>query len=348
MDLSSVALVDHHAHGILRARPTLDEFRGLLSESPDPRQWPHVATSLTYRRAIRELAAFFDLEPTEAAVYRHRLDSDPAEYARRLLRATRTETLLVDDGFPSAGEGTSCGELGELAECEARPVLRIERVAEEAAGNVVEAVRAEVATARARGFAGLKTIVAYRYGLDLPARPAQTELLTGRVEGEVAAAVLVAALESNESTGDPLPVQVHTGFGDSDLCLPRADPGHLKPLIERFRDTSFVLLHCYPFVREAGWLAHVYGNVFFDLSLTIPHVSRPAEALREALELAPVSKLLYASDAARTPELYYLAASWWRAALAEVLEAALPEDEAEEAARLVLRENARRLYRLGD
>ena len=53
MDLESVPLVDHHAHGILRGRPTLDEFRGLFSESPDPRQWPHVSTGVTYRRAIR-------------------------------------------------------------------------------------------------------------------------------------------------------------------------------------------------------------------------------------------------------------------------------------------------------
>jgi hypothetical protein len=28
----------------------------------------------------------------------------------------------------------------------------------------------------------------------------------------------------------------------------------------------FVLLHNYPHVRQAGWLAHVYANVFFDLS----------------------------------------------------------------------------------
>jgi predicted TIM-barrel fold metal-dependent hydrolase len=139
---------------------------------------------------------------------------------------------------------------------------------------------------------------------------------------------------------------VHCGFGDSDLQLARSDPSHLKPLIERFRNTPFVLLHCYPFVREAGWLAHVYGNVWFDLSLTIPHVARPVDALQEALELAPVSKLLYASDAARTPELYYLAAKWWREALADVLADALPEAEAEEAGRLVLRENARRLYGL--
>ena len=149
-------------------------------------------------------------------------------------------------------------------------------------------------------------------------------------------------MEANEATGAPLPVQVHCGFGDSDLWLARADPSHLKPLVERFRDTRFVLLHCYPFVREAGWLAHVYGNVWFDLSLTIPHVSRPAEALREALELAPVSKLLYASDAARTPELYYLAAKWWREALAEVL----PPDEAEGDGRAILRENALALYGL--
>ena len=144
---------------------------------------------------------------------------------------------------------------------------------------------------------------------------------------------------SNDSSGDPLPVQVHSGFGDSDLHVWRSDPSYLKPLVERFRSTSFVLLHCYPFVREAGWLAHVYGNVFFDLSLTIPHVSRPVEALREALELAPISKLLYASDAARTPELYFVAATTWRDALAEVLD---DEDDA----RLVLRENARALYRL--
>jgi predicted TIM-barrel fold metal-dependent hydrolase len=204
-------------------------------------------------------------------------------------------------------------------------VLRIERVvAEEGA----EAVPEVVAAARRRGYVGLKTISAYRTGLEL-------ERLHDFVP---------TALEANEATGRPLPVQVHCGFGDWDLYLPRADPTHLKPLIERFRETSFVLLHCYPFVREAGWLAHVYGNVWFDLSLTIPHVSRPAEMIRQALELGPVSKLLYASDAARTPELYYLAAKWWRDALAEVLPELLG-DEADSAARRILSENALEVYR---
>jgi uncharacterized protein len=128
--------------------------------------------------------------------------------------------------------------------------------------------------------------------------------------------------------------------------LPRTDPGLFKPLFERFPETSFVLLHCYPFVRQAGWLASVYSDVFFDLSLTIPHVARPAAALAEAIELAPLSKLLYASDAVGTPELYLLAAVWWRDALAEVLSGLLTSAAAEHGARLILRDNAAALYRL--
>jgi predicted TIM-barrel fold metal-dependent hydrolase len=320
--LSRIRLVDHHAHGLLLSRPTLDEFRGLHSESRDPRQWRHVASGLTYRRGIRELAAFLGCEASEEAVHARRSAADPHEYASALLRATGTEWLLVDDGYPPPGEGTTCQELGELAGCRARPVLRIERVAEE-----TDDLRT-VERARKDGFVALKTIAAYRGGLH-----------------EVAPMV-IAALEANAASGAPLPVQVHCGFGDADLSLPQADPGHLKPVIERFADTPFVLLHCYPFVREAGWLAHVYANVYVDLSLTIPFIARPAEALREALELAPVSKLLYASDAARTPELYYLAAKWWREALAEVLAEALPRDEAEGAGRAILRENALALYDL--
>ena len=317
LDLHGIALVDHHAHGVLRAQPTLDEFRGLFSESPDPRQWPHVATGITYRRAIRELAELFGVESSEEAVRAYRLAREPRDYARALLAETNTEYLLLDDGYPPTDVGTSWDEFADWVGVPAQPVLRLET---HAPGDVV--------SARAEGYVALKTIAAYRGGLD---RVAQD---------------IVAALEANEASGDPLPVQVHCGFGDSDLRLWRADPSYLKPLVERFRETPFVLLHCYPYVREAGWLAHVYGNVWFDLSLTIPQVSQPAEAIREALELAPVSKLLYASDAARTPELYYLAALWWRRALAEVLPQLQPEGEAEESARLILRDNARSLYRL--
>jgi hypothetical protein len=318
--LGGVGLVDHHAHGVLTGHPeTLVAFRGLFSESRDPRQWPHVASSVSYRHAITDLAAKLGCEPEEEAVYRHRLARAPEEYASALLRATRTELLLLDDGYPPPGEGYGVEAMGELAGCRALPVLRIETRARP---------EDDVVSARERGFAALKTIAAYRGGL--------------RLAGDHP---LWRVLEANEATGKPLPVQVHCGFGDSDLLLPHADPGWLKPVIEAFSETPFVLLHCYPFVREAGWLAHVYANVYFDLSLTIPYVARAAEMLRQALELAPVSKLLYASDAARAPELYFLAAKRWREALGEVLPELLPAGPAEEAGRAILRDNALRLYR---
>jgi uncharacterized protein len=304
----------------LRALPaTIDEFRGLFSESHDPRQWPHIATGATYRSAIALIADHLGCDPDERAVYERRLAADPAAYAASLVHATNTEVMLLDDGYPAGDVGTTWSELADLVDVPARPVLRLESRGSRAADAV--------GRARAEGYVALKTIAAYRGGLD-------------RVSAEV-----VAALEVNELTGAALPVQVHCGFGDADLHLWRADPSYLKPLVERFRETTFVLLHCYPFVREAGWLAHVYGNVFFDLSLTIPHVARPAAALRDALELAPASKLLYASDAARTPELYLLAATWWRDALAEVLPG-LYGDAASEIAERILRGNARTLYDL--
>lgn len=217
--------------------------------------------------------------------------------------------------------------MGALAGCPAYPVLRIESLAADVCAE-------RVAAARADGFAALKTVLAYRGGLEL-----------ARADEEVRDRLL-AALAANRDTGDPLPLQVHTGFGDPDVLLARSDPSLLKPLLERFPETPFVLLHGYPFHRQAGWLASVYPNVFFDLSLTIPHVARPAAVLAEAIELAPLSKLLYASDAVRTPELYLLAAVWWRDALAAVLGPLLGDDEALAAGRLILRDNAVGLYRL--
>jgi hypothetical protein len=341
----------------VEAPATLDEFRGLFSESPDPRQWPHVATGITYLRAIPVLADLLGCEPTEEAIFERRRTSEPDGYAAIMLRATRSEWLLLDTGFPPLGRGVGWEDMGRLAGCAAAPVLRIESLGDDGLARglgldeIRELVRTEVAAARDRGYVALKTVAAYRSGLDVgPPDPegAAGALATGipRVEAKALVDLLLHdALEANAA--DPLPVQVHCGFGDSDLLLPRADPGHLKPLIERFAAMPFVLLHNYPYVREAGWLAHVYANVFFDLSLTIPHVSRPAEMVREALELAPTSKLLYASDANRAPELYPLAARWWREALSEVLGEALPAGEAEHAGRRVLRENALALYRLG-
>ena len=52
-----------------------------------------------------------------------------------------------------------------------------------------------------------------------------------------------------------------------------------------------MLLHCYPFHREAGYLAQVFPHVYFDVGLAVNYTGRAAGAvLAESLELAPFGK----------------------------------------------------------
>ena len=112
----------------------------------------------------------------------------------------------------------------------------------------------------------------------------------------------------------------------------------------------FVLLHCYPFVREAGYLAALYANVFVDVSLTVPLTAHGSiAAFSHALELAPISKLMFATDAHSLPELFFVGALHGRRALARALDRIVADDyltaaQAADAAEAVLWRNAASLY----
>jgi predicted TIM-barrel fold metal-dependent hydrolase len=114
-----------------------------------------------------------------------------------------------------------------------------------------------------------------------------------------------------------------------------------------------VLLHaCYPYTREGGYLAAVYENVYLDLSYGIPFLGY-GEMLaftRQALGVAPISKLLYSSDGIGVPELHWMGATVGRRVLGQTLgelvaHGELGVSEAEAAGEDVLRGNAIRLYR---
>ncbi|NTU85912.1 MAG: amidohydrolase family protein, partial [Chloroflexales bacterium] len=166
--------------------------------------------------------------------------------------------------------------------------------------------------------------------------------------------LLRAALEEAAATATP--VQFHVAFGDDDADLRTAGPLHLRPLLQdpALRRVPFVLLHCYPYVREAGYLAALYANVFVDVSLTVPLTAHgSAAAFSEALELAPVAKVLFATDAHSIPELFYVGALHGRRALGQTLgrlvgEGMLTTAQAEGAAEDILRRNAARVYGLGE
>ena len=145
-----------------------------------------------------------------------------------------------------------------------------------------------------------------------------------------------------------LPLHLHTGFGDRDLDLRLADPLHLRPLLERGLEARLVLLHAsYPYTRHAAYLASVYPNVYVDLSLVSPLLAGPAltRALEDLLGQAPVTRLLYGSDAWGIPDWLWLAARATRRALAEAL-AWLPAAEQTWTAQRILHDNAAELYSL--
>ena len=206
----------------------------------------------------------------------------------------------------------------------------------------------------------MKSIAAYRHGLDLdPARPSASEVRAAAGRWLAAGArrltdgvLLRFLLWSGADTG--LPVQVHTGFGDRDLSLARADPALLQPWLAAVEPAGapVILLHAYPYHRSAGWLAAVHAHVHVDVGLTVGQTGAAStHILGELLELAPFGKLLFSTDGYRLPELYLTGAAQFRHSLGRLLDervgdGAIAAGDAEKLAALVGAGNARRVYRL--
>jgi predicted TIM-barrel fold metal-dependent hydrolase len=371
----SVRAVDHHCHPLRRwpFQLTAVELRSAFTEAIDPEiAGQHVIHTAAYQGALHRIAAELDCDPSEAAIIGRRNAADPTSYARRLLGRTATEVMLVDRGFAS-GDSFSIEEQQQATGIPQLEIIRLETLAESlvnAASDPREwftAVRAALRAAIQRGAVGVKTICAYRASLKL--EPVDTDALgvafsALRVRAEGAQSlrltgnVLCHALlfEAAQECQDlDVPLQVHCGFGDPDEDLAETSPLGLRPLFidPTYRGLKVALLHCYPYHREAAYLCSVFPGVHMDLSLAIPFAAlEGVHAIREALGLCPTSKLLYASDATRYPEVYLVAATLHREALAEALGELVERRfmlraAAVDAGRLVLAENARRLYRLG-
>jgi uncharacterized protein len=367
-------LVDHHCHGVLCRDADEATLESLLSEGagfPGGSAFDSQA-GFAFRRLcppVLGLPPHAELRDYAA----RRAELGATEVSKRFLQAAGLSALCVDTGY-TPELITSPAELGSLAGATAYEIVRLERVAEDVAATGVGAaafpgtVRSALATrtAGANRVVGVKSIAAYRTGLELTSeRPSDAEVAA-------AAGRWLARVGEN---GPPrladktlhrfliwcgvdlgLPVQFHVGYGDSDVDLHRCNPLLLTPLLRAIQQTGVpvMLLHNYPYHREAGYLAQVFPHVYVDAGLATHNLGARAPALlAEALELAPFGKFLYSSDAFGLPELYYLGAALFRTALSALFTAGLDEDLYAE--RTVLRltkmicaDNAKRAYALGD
>ncbi|MEV5573775.1 amidohydrolase family protein [Spirillospora sp. NPDC052269] len=364
-------LVDHHCHGVVRRDLDRAGFEALMTEADAPGPLGGTLFDSRVGLAVRRWCApVLDLAPHASPddYLARRAELGYAEVNRRFLASAGLDALCVDTGFNPDGLLTP-DELGDLAGAKAHEIVRLETLAETVAArddnahDFADAFRAALAE-RTRNAVGVKSIAAYRAGLDLAGeRPTDHEvvkaterLLRAPSEGRplrVADPVLHRFLIWCASDLR-LPVQFHVGYGDAEADLSRGDPLLLTGLLRELADagTTVLLLHNYPFQRSAGYLTQVFPNVFADVGLALHGVGdRASVLLGELLELAPFGKVLYSSDAYGLAEYYHLAALLFRRALGMVLDGGVAQGswtgaDASRLAGMIAAGNARRVYGL--
>jgi hypothetical protein len=370
LDLSSIPIIDHHAHPLLRpeASSTAVSFQQWFTESTAAEiHARHVPQALFFRTGLRWLAELLDCEPAVEAVLTARANQPYEAWVRRLFTEANIEWLLCDYGYQGE-QAYDHPEMQTLLPCPVRPILRLETLAQELIlqhetfAQMFDAFTAVVGQAAANGYVALKSIIAYRSGLAvMPSSYAAAgeAFIALRDEAERHGRVRLASKPLCDflvwqavglAAAQEMPVQFHTGFGDSHADLQTANPLWLKPLIEHTK-TPLVLLHAgWPFFRDTAHMAALYPHVWLDLSLAIPFATTGIpNMLRDILGMAPFSKIMFATDAFTMPEIYWLAARWGRWGLAQVLEEMIRDgfltmSEAWDTAVAILGENARKLY----
>src|SRR4051794_3272876 len=368
--VADLPLVDHHCHGVVTRDVARADFEAMLTEADTTSPLGTSLFDSLIGLAVRERCGpVLDLPkhaPADAYLGR-RAELGAAEVARRFLRATGTTDFLLDGGF-LPDSLTTTAEFAELAGTQAHDVVRLEQVAESVLRGTTAAgfaaAFADELGKRAATAVGLKSIAAYRVGLGLAGErpsPSEVEAAAGRWLARVEAGEPVRLADevlhrflvfAGLDLG--LPVQFHVGYGDSDVDLHRCDPLLLTGLLRATRDRGvpILLLHNYPYHRNAAYLAQVFGHVFVDAGLITHNAGFRAPAvLAELLEIAPFGKVLFSTDAFGLAELYHLGTALFRQGLSDFVRAALDanavsEVDAVRLCALVGHENAKRIYRL--
>lgn len=330
--LRTVELVDHHVHGVFNEPVDRAGFEEAINEGsidpiPDFMTQFDSPLGLSIRRWCAPLLGL-DAHADADTYWKRRADLTPGELAEVFLPPARIARWVVDTGFKGDLISTP-HQLTELSGSPSSEILRLERLAEDllGAGTAPEAFpdafRAALTEAAASPeIVGTKTIAAYRTGFDIDwSRPTDAQVveharaLAARPSRRVDSPVLIA-FGVHEAAERGLPIQVHVGFGDRDLDLQRTDPLLLLPLLRTMVPVPVLLLHCYPFHRQAGYLAQAFDHVNFDVGLGINYLGVRSTALvAEAMETAPFAKQLFSSDAFGPPELHLLGSVLWRRAM---------------------------------
>ena len=374
-ELSEIEVVDNHCHALEKdqGQRTVERWRGYFSESEDsPNSAQVTAETPYYRRLTQRMAAFFGVTPVEEQVLECRASLSAEDLAKQLFADAKIGGLVLDLGFPDPSQSMAMeglvakGRYGGLIRLE----LLFQRLIQEASSleELLGWVHVELCDLRSLGYVGMKSIAGYRTGLDIKRWPLNAVLSSfrqARSEVEQTGSVRLGHkslldtmlhIALAEASTQELPVQFHVGYGDRDVDLRSASPLHLRSLLEdsAYGGMKLVLLHgCWPYFREGAFLTSVYPNAYLDISFGIPYLSmgEMRSVARAVLGSAPHSKVMYSSDGAMVPEIFWMSAHDGRAIITSVLTEMINDGEfspagAQRTAEMILAQNAIELYEL--
>ncbi len=376
LDITSIPVVDNHCHPVL-LNQHMDalRFRSYCTEASDPSfAEKHVPNTVYYLWLLRQMATFYGCERNEDDILaaRSRLGSDTL--LEHLLRAANIDTLVLDPAYPLSSACYTPERMGQLGHCRAVKMLRLETLMQELIldysdfDEVIERFADQVRHVHEHGYCALKSIVAYRTGLNIAEwskDEAATSFLEARTQASEQGQLRIAHkplidyllhIAFQQAAEQQLPIQFHTGYGDSDTDMRLGNPLQLREVLERkdYHSMAVVLLHeSYPYCQLGAYLAAIYPHVYFDLSYTIPFLDK-LEMLaftRQALSVAPASKLMFSTDGIHLPEMHWVGALRGRSIIGQVLDEMIDADEIDEdqgydIAQQILHDTAYAVYKL--
>jgi hypothetical protein len=386
LDFTACRVVDNHCHVLELDKERIEpiwlarEFYHGMADVPTPgvskaKLWgatdelcfhfQHMGVVLT---AVCQLSKLFgcpaDLETVTAERNRRTAEAGLAGYAKLLYDDAGIVASVMDSGLPindpildlTPGRKLRLLQMDPLvkkflASCDSYPeLLRIFQ------DTVERAIRRD-------GFVGIKSHPGELIGLGTPPVEADEaeRIYPAAKAGEGEAftkfymAVWLATMLQCQDL--KIPLHIHTGFtgGLWNGPIANTDPFLLVPILRqpRFLQTRLVLLHAgHPWIQHAGAMAHTFPHVWVDLGWASPwNAQRIVELYRDAISMAPLSKIMIGSGGHGSPEVSWLAAKTAKIAIGEVMADAVrlglmsPKD-AEKTGRMILHDNAARLYGL--
>lgn len=320
-------MIDDHAHPFpLEFEPL--ELSGISldvepGEVATERRRDLASGRLALDLLLGRLAGLLGVAAADAISARNeRAAADWAGWVRHLFNDADIAGVVLDEARHPA-EAPRTSSYAELAGRPMWEMVRIDPLVDDligrdaAAADVMAAVEDAMSAAAGRGCVAFKTILAYRSGLavdpTVDLRSAQRQLaddrgLPVRRRGKAVRDLVFRRMLAVAADLD-IAVQIHTGYGDSEIVLAQSHPLLLEEVLRTPEGSAarVVLIHgSFPWHQEAAHLAATRPNVWVELSLS--NLFSPigtADRLVQILDIAPAQRVLLGSDGHGAPETHW-------------------------------------------